>query len=191
MAVIRPVPAQALQRMRLPRSRMWPVPQHRSQVCCMTGGGRLLCAEKRLPNSTETSFGLPIMNASGHYRQRVKAPPGDCVKCDGVRPRLAFVMAGLVPAIHVFGHCRRAKPPSRHPEVLDRRSSLEGDGLGLTGRAHQDDGIKAITLSSSAKADDPVLTDVSCWPAFTGCPAFAGHDSEIICHLYVDKLSPI
>jgi hypothetical protein len=36
-------------------------------------------------------------------------------------------------------------------------------------------------LSSSAKADDPVRRDISIqslMPVITGCPAFAGHDSE-------------
>jgi hypothetical protein len=42
--------------------------------------------------------------------------------------------------------------------------------------------IKAATsnsVSSSAKADDPVRRDASVQsslPAITGCPAFAGHD---------------
>ena len=49
---MRPVPAQALQMMRWPRSRTCPVPQHRTQVRCVTGAGRLLCCEKRLPNVT-------------------------------------------------------------------------------------------------------------------------------------------
>jgi hypothetical protein len=32
------------------------VPQHRTQVSWTTGAGRLLCIEKRLPNSTGLSF---------------------------------------------------------------------------------------------------------------------------------------
>jgi hypothetical protein len=35
-------------------------------------------------------------------------------------------------------------------------------------------GAKSILLSSSAQADDPVITD---YAAFTGCPAFAEHDT--------------
>jgi hypothetical protein len=51
MTVIRPVPAQALQMIRSPRSRTRPVPQHRSQVCWTAGAGRSLCMENRLPKT--------------------------------------------------------------------------------------------------------------------------------------------
>jgi hypothetical protein len=37
---------------RSPRSRIRPVPQQRTQVSWMIVAGRLLCCEKRLPNST-------------------------------------------------------------------------------------------------------------------------------------------
>jgi hypothetical protein len=49
-ALTLPVPAQALQMIRLPRSRIRPVPQHRTQVCWTTGATRLLWIEKRFPN---------------------------------------------------------------------------------------------------------------------------------------------
>jgi hypothetical protein len=55
---IRPVPAQALQTMRSPRSRTRPVPQQRTQVCWTIGGGRLLCTEKRFPKSIRISLVL-------------------------------------------------------------------------------------------------------------------------------------
>jgi hypothetical protein len=47
--VTRPVPEQTLQMSRLPRSRMWPVPQQRTQVSFMIAGGRSLCIENRFP----------------------------------------------------------------------------------------------------------------------------------------------
>jgi hypothetical protein len=50
--LVRPVPAQALQMILSPRSRMRPVPKHCTQVSWRTGAGRLLCFEKRLPKST-------------------------------------------------------------------------------------------------------------------------------------------
>jgi hypothetical protein len=48
-----PVPLQALQVTRLPRSRTQPVPEHRTQVRCLTGGGpdRGSRIETRLPKS--------------------------------------------------------------------------------------------------------------------------------------------
>jgi hypothetical protein len=55
------------------------------------------------------------------------------------------VMAGLVPAIHVF-MARKIKQLASIP-----------------------------LLSSSAKADDPVVSALS---VITGCPACAGHDTE-------------
>ena len=42
LTVVLPDPAQALQMIRLPRSRTRPVPQHRTQVRWMTGAGRWL-----------------------------------------------------------------------------------------------------------------------------------------------------
>ena len=84
ISVIRPEPAQALQMMRLPRSRIRPVPQQRSHVCCTTGAGRLLCAENRLPNSTWIILMLYALLRTGRrYRRRLNAAPGDCVKSDG------------------------------------------------------------------------------------------------------------
>jgi len=49
-ALTLPDPAQVLQMIRLPRSRTWPVPQHRTQVCWTAGATRLLWIEKRFPN---------------------------------------------------------------------------------------------------------------------------------------------
>ena len=47
-----PVPVHALQMIRLPRSRMRPVPQQRTQVSWRTGAGRSLCPEnRRFPKS--------------------------------------------------------------------------------------------------------------------------------------------
>jgi hypothetical protein len=59
LILIRPVPAQALQTMRSPRSRTRPVPQQRTQVCWTTGGARSLCTEKRFPKSIRMSFISP------------------------------------------------------------------------------------------------------------------------------------
>jgi hypothetical protein len=59
---------------------------------------------------------------------------------------IAGVMAGLVPAIYVFGDGREIKQLASIP-----------------------------LLSSSAKADDPVLAGES---VSTGCPACAGHDND-------------
>jgi hypothetical protein len=58
LILIRPVPAQALQTMRSPRSRTQPVPQQRTQVCWTTGGARSLCTEKRFPKSIRISLAL-------------------------------------------------------------------------------------------------------------------------------------
>jgi hypothetical protein len=49
--LVRPVPAQALQTIRVPRSRTRPVPLQRVQVFWMIGAGRLLCIEKRFPKT--------------------------------------------------------------------------------------------------------------------------------------------
>jgi hypothetical protein len=57
--VVRPRPAQATQTMRLPRSRIWPVPQQRTQVRSTTAGMRLLCAEKRFP---KVIFEIPYLS---------------------------------------------------------------------------------------------------------------------------------
>jgi hypothetical protein len=54
--VVRPVPAQALQMIRSPRSRTRPVPQHRTQVSCMTGAGRVWRLEDLFPKSIRMAF---------------------------------------------------------------------------------------------------------------------------------------
>jgi hypothetical protein len=58
LRVVRPVPAQVLQMIRSPRSRMRPVPQHRTQVSWATGGGPLWLMKDRLPNSIRVSLVL-------------------------------------------------------------------------------------------------------------------------------------
>src|ERR1700734_697811 len=49
--------------------------------------------------------------------------------------------------------------------------------------------VTALTLSSSAKADDPVGTDIVCSTVITGCPAFAGHDNVRGAHLSLANAS--
>jgi hypothetical protein len=58
LTVILPVPAQALQMIRSPRTRTRPVPQHRTQVCWRGAAGRLLWIENRFPKSIRISFVL-------------------------------------------------------------------------------------------------------------------------------------
>jgi hypothetical protein len=64
LTVVRPVPAQALQMIRSPRSRTRPVPQHRTQVSCMTGAGRVWRLEFLFPKSIRMAFVLMIVSAN-------------------------------------------------------------------------------------------------------------------------------
>ncbi len=111
-------------------------------------------------------------------------PPGVAGRS---RRRLASGVRGNAEGSRI--HCRRAKAAARDRAALRRRDRYAArQGLwhaeadcGARGRAGLSFGIEIgfRMLSSSAKADDPVVTDV--WSnaatfAFTGWSAFADHD---------------